>query len=118
MMNWAVVVSGFYGKLLDQEDSTRPLMEVAAKRTDDQLYLPYIKFLQGEITRDELEKNPIFYNEDYLAPSCIRGFFALIDKRPETARAHFQWVIDNGAPNAMEVGIAQTELERLDAEDK
>lgn len=114
-MSWGVVVAGFHGKLLHQEEATRPILEATAKRTNNPMYVPYLDYLRGKITREELEQSPIFYDQDYLAPTCIRGFLALIDERPETARQHFQWVIDNGIPNSMEVGVAKSELERLEA---
>jgi tetratricopeptide (TPR) repeat protein len=98
---------------LQQPDGAREMLDAArAACTSLPWTTSVVDFLLGHISQTDLLAKAKTDGEKTEAHAYI-GFKAEIEGRQSEALTHFQWVVDKGARNYFEYGMARLELKRL-----
>ena len=99
---------------LGLEDEAKNTLSLANKRSDPKLW-PYaiIRYLNNEIDANALIQTSND-NEKLTESHAYIGINLQLNKKPDEAREHFEWIKANGTKRFIEYTIAEKELQRLE----
>jgi tetratricopeptide (TPR) repeat protein len=96
------------------EDEAKTTLSLASKRSDPKLW-PYaiIRYLNNEIDANALIQTSND-NEKLTESHAYIGINLQLNKKPDEAREHFEWIKANGTKRFIEYTIAEKELQKVE----
>ncbi|ADG68183.1 TPR repeat-containing protein [Planctopirus limnophila DSM 3776] len=109
---YAIILGNLAARRVDQPAAAAKFLASASKLKNEWPQ-PIVRYLQRELTADELLQLAVDQDKRTDA-ECYIGLDALLDNRPDEARTRFQWVDDNGTKTFVAYDMARHELRKLD----
>ncbi|MBC7797599.1 MAG: tetratricopeptide repeat protein [Pyrinomonadaceae bacterium] len=110
---YAVLIAHFGYRISKQTVNADKILQIASEKLDKSVWgYSVVRYLQKQITADELLKLAAADNDKLTEAHCYIGLDLIFNDQKDQAVPHLQWVKDNGNKDFIEYGFAVAELKR------
>lgn len=110
---YSALIAHFGYRVSKQNTNADKVLQIASEKLDKSVWgYSIVRYLQKQITADELLKLAVADKDKLTEAHCYIGLDLIFNDQKDQAIPHLQWVKDNGNKDFMEYGFAIAELKR------